>query len=178
MALDRVRFDRHRKPFRLSLLLASLAVASCGGPLGPMAGRKLAGRSGDQAVVDWSFADRFSLMQIEVRPADPYSVNVHFYVVAGRLYVEAGPRAWSRWRSLLRDDPRVRVRFGDVVYECTASKVSSPAEVAAILPVFFEKDRSDPPDECDSSWSPRFCLPDGVEFYRLDPRIPTPERRI
>lgn len=109
-------------------------------------------------------------MQIEVQPSDPYSVNVNFYVVAGRLYVEAGRRAWSRWRSLLRDDPRVRVRLGDVVYERVARKVVDAAEIAAVLPVYFEKDGADPPPGCSSPWPVAACLPNGVEFYRLDPR--------
>jgi hypothetical protein len=147
-----------------------LTSTSCRGPFGPIAGRKLAGRLNDQVVTDWSFANRFPYMQIEVRPADPYSVNINFYVVGLRLYIEAGHRAWSRWRRLFRNDPRVRVRFGEVVYERRAHPVSDPAEIAAILPVYFEKDRVNPPADCDSAWSVSTSLPDEVEFLRLDPR--------
>lgn len=142
---------------RLSIFALLLAALGCGGPWGPLAGGRLSGVPASGPVDDWSFATASDHMEIEVRPADPYSVKVHYYVVNGRLYVEAGENGWSRWRAMVHDDPNVRVRFGDMVYPARVVAVTEPTELAAVLPEFYAKDRDTPSPECRKEWTVEAC---------------------
>lgn len=149
---------------------AQLVGPGCGGPVGPFAGGRLTGTVVRTAVADWSFANEYELIQVETRPADPYSVNVHYYVVDQRLYVEGDPnRRLSRWRTYLRQNPDLRVRFGDRVYEVTAVEVTDEDEIVSILPVFYDKDDDDPPAACLPHRVDEACPAPGI-FFRLDPR--------
>lgn len=108
-------------------------------------------------------------MEIEVRPDDPYSVKVHYYVVDGRLYVEGGDNGYSRWRPMLWADPNVRIRFGDRVYPAVAVEVTDPAEAGKVLPSFYAKDRDEPSAACEKSWTVEVCRFEG-RFYRIESR--------
>jgi len=156
--------------YGIGMMLMLFAGLGCSGPQGPFAGGRLSGQVVDVPVDDWSFAKQYELAQLETRPDDPYSVNIHYYVVEGRLYVEANPdRAFSRWRNYLWDDPRVRVRFGERVYEVKAVEVTDSAEIVKILPAFYEKDSADPPAACLPYRIDESCPSPGI-FVRLDPR--------
>jgi hypothetical protein len=147
-----------------------IAAVGCGGPVGPLAGGRLSGEVVRQGVSDWSFANDHELMQLETRPEDPYSVNVHFYVVEGRLYVEAGAdHSFSRWRRFLWENPDVRVRFGNRVYEVRVVEVTATEEIVSILPAYYAKESGDPPGECVPHRVDEACPVPGV-FVRLDPR--------
>lgn len=148
-------------------LSAWLLVAACGGPIGPLAGGRLSGEEVAAPVTDWSFAAEYPIMEIEVRPADPYSVTIHYYLVGGRLYFEGAPNGWSRWRRYLQEDQRVRVRFGEQVYAGRAVAVSDPTEIAAVLPVFYAKDRDQPSAACAAAWTVAACDFAG-RFYRVE----------
>lgn len=107
------------------LLLVSALVAGpgCGGPFLMFPGGSLSGEVVREPPVDWSFVDS-SFMDLEVRPAHPYSVTINYFVVDGKLYIDPAPdRTWSQY---LVEDDRVRVRFGfdDRVYELRAVLVS------------------------------------------------------
>ena len=152
----------------LRLLCAALLLAGCaGGPHGPLAGGRLDGKPGEARVVNWDFAKSSEHVDLEVRGDDPYSVTIHYYVVDGALYIEAGDNYWSRWRPMLRADPQARVRFGGTVYPVQAVEVTDAAEIARVLPHFYEKDRDEPSDACRATWDPQTCAFAG-RFYRLD----------
>lgn len=144
-----------------------LAVAACRGPLGPIPGGRLSGTVVENPVRDWSFAERYRYAQVETRPADPHSVNVHFYVVAGRLYLDIGRTAGNHlWRRYIREDPRVRVRFGDRVYPLVAVPVTKKAEIEKLLVAYYEKDRDEPPPGCEPPYTGQGCTMPTV-FVRL-----------
>ena len=83
---------------------------------------------------DWSFvADTF--VDLEVRPSDPYSVELNYIVKEGRLYID--PAEGRRWLDYIREDPRVRVRFSGKVYPATAVLVEDPAERVGFDPDRF-----------------------------------------
>lgn len=141
---------------RCDAALLLVALAGCGGPWGPLHGGRLAGIAVATPVADWSFAADQRLMQIEVRPSDPYSVNVNFLLVDGRLYVDIGQSSdWNRWRQLIRADPHVRVRFGDRIYAADAVPVTDPAELAAVAAAYHSRHGTPPPA--------------AATFVRLDP---------
>jgi len=109
-----------------ALLLALIGLTlACGGPMLMLPGGALRGEVVEEPVGDWSFADdRF--VDLEVRPSDPYSVEVNYIVRSGRLYID--PAEGRRWLEYIRQDPRVRVRFDDKVYSARAVLVEDPQE--------------------------------------------------
>ena len=86
-------------------------------------GGALSGEVVDPPPDDWSFVDsRF--VDLETRPDDPYSVELNYFVVDGKLYVD--PKEGRAWLDYMRADPRVRVRFDDEVYPLKATLVAEP----------------------------------------------------
>ena len=121
-------------------LSASLLLA-CGGPIFIIPGGALAGTVVTQPVDDWCFVTDW-FVDLETRPADPYSVELNYVVREGKLYVDhAEGRTWLEH---IRRNPMVRVRFGDKVYPLEAVLVGRPGELEG-----FDTDRF---------------------IYRLDPR--------
>lgn len=114
-----------------SLAALLLVVAGCGGPFLVLPGGELSGEVVDPPPSDWSFVEaRF--VDLETRPADPYSVELNYFVKEGRLYLD--PAEGRRWLDHIRDDPRVRVRFGGKVYPLVAVRVTDPAELEGFDP--------------------------------------------
>ena len=64
-------------------------------------------------------------MQLETNPGAPYSVNVGYRVINGKVYVD--PAEERRWYCYMKQDPRVRLRFdGETeIYEALAVVDSS-----------------------------------------------------
>ncbi len=118
-------------------------VAGCGGPFLVFPGGELRGEVVEKPVEDWSFVDD-SFIDLEVRPSDPYSVELNYTVKDGKLYIDAAEN--RRWHDYIREDPRVRARFGGKVYPLKAVLVGRPGELKG-----FDPDRY---------------------VYRLDPREP------
>jgi hypothetical protein len=128
----------------LATLAALIATsAGCGGPFLVFPGGSLRGEVVSEPPADWSFVDS-SFMDLEVRPDDPYSVTLNYFVRDGQLYID--PAEGREWFTYLQQDERVRVRFGfdDRVYLLRAVRVAGPGELEG-----FDADR---------------------HVYRLDPR--------
>lgn len=129
---------------RAGVLLASVALTAglaCGGPFLVFPGGELSGEVVTEPVTDWSFVTDLFL-DLEVRPADPYSVELNYFVRDGQLYID--PAEGRRWFDYIRADPRVRARFGGKIYPLEAVLVGRPGELDG-----FDADRF---------------------VYRLDPR--------
>ena len=125
----------------VSILFASLISTGCGGPFFIIPGGELAGEVVEDPVEDWSFVtDAF--VDLELRPEDPYSVELNYFVRDGKLFVD--PAEGRRWFEYLKADSRVRVRFDGKIYPLTAVLVGKPGELEG-----FDQDRF---------------------VYRLDPR--------
>jgi hypothetical protein len=118
---------------RSIILLVVMMAVGCGGPFLLIPGGSLRGEVVTQPVTDWSFADdRF--VDLEVRPEDPYSVELNYFVKEGQLFID--PAEGRRWLNYIRADPRVRARFGSKVYPVTAVLVGQPGELEG-----FDADR-------------------------------------
>lgn len=123
--------------------LSALLLGGCSGPFLVFPGGRLGGEEVTEPVEDWSFVDSM-FMDLELRPDDPYSVTLNYFVRDGKLYID--PAEDRTWYQYLKDDDRVRVRFGfdDRVYPLRAVLVGEPGELEG-----FDSDRY---------------------VYRLDPR--------
>ena len=97
-------------------------------------GGALSGEVVTEAVPDWSFV-RAAFVDIEFRPEDPYSVQLNYLVKDGILYID--PKEGRRWFDYLREDPRVRARFDERVYQLTAVLVGRPGELEGFDPDRF-----------------------------------------
>ena len=131
---------------RLLWLLLLVVASGCNGPLGLMAGGKLDGEV-RPAPGDWVFAGDYGTVQIETRPEDPYSVNIAYTIIDGRLYINAGDTE-TAWVKNLDVNPRVRLRMDGVLYDLRSERVTDLAEIATFGRAwtgqsFFRRDPSE-----------------------------------
>lgn len=116
-----------RRATRTLLLAAAVAwLAACGGPILIFPGGALRGEVVTEPVTDWSFVED-PFVDLETRPSKPYSVTLNYLVQDGQLTID--PAEGRSWLDHIREDPRVRVRFGGRVYPATAVLVGGPGEV-------------------------------------------------
>lgn len=118
----------------LAVLSATLLpVAACSGPFLVFPGGALGGEEVTEPVDDWLFVDS-SFIDLEVRPDDPYSVTLNYVVRDGKLYID--PAEDRTWYQYLKQDDRVRVRFGfdERVYPLKAVLVGKPGELEGFDP--------------------------------------------
>ncbi len=130
--------------FRIASTVAVVAaILGCGGPVLVFPGRELSGEVVTEPVDDWSFVTSV-FIDLETRPDDPYSVELNYFVKDGKLYID--PAEGRRWLDYIRDDPRVRARFGNKIYPLQAVLVEDPVELEGFDPDRFVY-RLDPRDE-------------------------------
>jgi len=115
----------------LTLLVALLV--GCGGPAFMLPGGALRGEVVEDPPDDWSFVTD-SFVDLEVRPSDPYSVELNYIVKEGKLYID--PAEGRRWLDYIREDDRVRVRFSGKIYPLRAVLVGERGELEG-----FDADR-------------------------------------
>ncbi len=116
----------------LAVAAVALAASACsGGPFLVFPGGALSGEVVSEPPADWSFADD-SVVHLETRPDRPYSVELNYVLEDGKLFID--PAEGRVWFDYLREDPRVRVRFGEKVYLATAVLVGKPGELADFPP--------------------------------------------
>jgi hypothetical protein len=148
------------------VLLLSVVLVACG-PLGPVPGGELDGEPSSSPPGDWSFSVEYNIIQVEVRPPDPYSVNVWCVATGGSLYVGAGRGGSSVWARALIEAPRARVRLGTVLYEVIATRVTGAAEIEAYIEALGEKYGSS--DAQLSDFQAESHEPPSAVLFRLDP---------
>lgn len=110
------------------LALAALTLA-CNDPFVLLPGGRLGGET-HPAPPGFAFAESSGTAQLETRPQDPYSVNIVYTVLDGRLYVNAGDTE-STWVKHMQADPNVRLRVDGVVYDLRAERVTDRNEIVA-----------------------------------------------
>ena len=98
-------------------------------------------------------------VQLETRPDDPYSVNVWGVHVGHRFYVVAAEKD-GRWARYIAEDPRVRLRLGDDLFELRAVLTDDPSELDAFLAAAKRKYDFEPKPEQRAK----------AALFRLEPR--------
>lgn len=137
--------------------LVAALLAGCG----PVPGGRLDGTP-TPPPSSWSDAlggDR-AFCEIESRPSDPHSIQLDCFVYEDRLYVQSHRfvfASWwpaQSWAAIWLDQPDVRARVGDSLYEVRAVHVVDPKERGPIL----ESRGYDAP------------VPEGIALFRFDAR--------
>ena len=150
---------------------AVLVLAACSEPFGPFSGGELTGR---RAAPPARWSDVPDVVQLEVRPSDPYSVNVWSVGIGADLYVAT--REEGDWVAHLQSDAGVRLRMDGAVYALRAAAVQDAAERQRVVEAYLRKYAVDEDDGfIQRARRRRFVerldslLADGF-FFRLDRR--------
>ncbi len=98
------------------------------GPCSMVPGGRLNGDVATEVPEDWSFVNELGTCALETRPADPHSVTVICFSNAGTLYVGSMGAPAKRWPEYVLEDPRVRYRAGERIYELRATLVENEDE--------------------------------------------------
>jgi hypothetical protein len=143
-----------------TIVLAVLAVLlmACE-PIGPLSGHSLSGTV-TPPPDDWRALGSVETVQLQTRPADPYSVNIWGVAVGGDYYVASGRGANASWAGHIDADPDVVLRINDALYELHAARVLDPAELARVKSAYAAKyDLQSQDSNPDEAW-----------LFRLDRR--------
>ena len=142
----------------LALIALTFALAACEAPIIFTSGGALDGIEAEPPAV-WQFEQASDLAQLETRPEEPYSINLVYVQMDGKLYIYAGPTR-TNWVQHIEEDPRVRLLIGDTIYPLRAVRIEDQAELEAFAKLwvegsFFQRD----PLQFDEVW-----------LYQLDAR--------
>ena len=118
---------------RLRTLLLAFVVfglSACSDPFLYFSGGQL---SGEEAPL-LELPTQSGVLQIETLPADPYSVNIGFVLLDGKLYID--PAEDRQWYQNILVEPTVRIRFSgsDLVHPMLTVRETDPATLAQFDP--------------------------------------------
>ncbi|MCH2172455.1 hypothetical protein MK489_16885 [Myxococcota bacterium] len=104
-----------------------LLAAACNGPMGLLPGGKLGGEP-RPAPSNWGFAGDYGTVQLETHPEEPYSVNIAYTIMGGRLFINAGGTE-TQWVKNMTLDPNVKLRLDGSLYDLRAVRVTDRGEI-------------------------------------------------
>jgi|ETN07SMinimDraft_1059922.scaffolds.fasta_scaffold650037_1 hypothetical protein len=87
----------------LFLIVMLFGLTACGGPFFYFAGGRLSGE--EAPLVELPISS--GVIQLETLPDDPYSVNVGYILLEGKLYLD--PAEDRQWYKNILSDPAVRI---------------------------------------------------------------------
>lgn len=93
-----------------------LFAAGCQSPFLVFPGKEIKGEIA--TTESFAFAKAYSLLMLETRPHDPYSVYLRVTVIDGQLYIDAAPS--RRWHEYIHEDNHVRIQLGGKIYSAKA----------------------------------------------------------
>ena len=119
---------QHGKPLPglkpLLILTVAFLLGACSGPFFYFPGGALAGPEQPYGADAVPTGD--TLIQLETRPSEPYSVNLNAVVMDGALYLD--PTEERAWYQHIVADNRIRIRIdgADTVYTAKATIMQDP----------------------------------------------------
>ena len=122
------------------------------GPLGPIPGGAFKGPVNPGPHPDWS--DLEKVIELEIRPAKPWSLSIWNVVVDGELYLPSASGARRRWTAVAMKEPLVRLRTHGQIYELRLERVTDPALRLRVGQALAKRYGFDPPQdpEQDTTW--------------------------
>ncbi len=141
----------------VTLVLVVLALDTLGGflfdgPLGPIPGGALSGMVNSDPHPDWSNLEK--VMELEIRPARPWSLSIWNVVIDGELYVPSAKGARRRWTAVAVKEPLVRLRTHGQIFERRIERVTDPALCRRLAQALGQRYGFEPPPDPqqDTSW--------------------------
>ena len=94
-------------------------------------GAYLFGSEHGEPVADWTFANRVTLCQIQIRAGLlPHAINLNCFANSdGHLYLSCSDCDGKRWSGYAVNDGSARLRLDGTVYPVTLTRVLDPAEL-------------------------------------------------
>ena len=117
----------------LALVMMALLVSylNRSDPWDQLPGKRITGEEVAEPNDDWSFMEPSTRVTLEVRPSDPYSVDIRAYLHQGVLYLNSiSPE--HRWTQYLHEDPNLRLKVENKIYQVRATWVEDPELVSEI----------------------------------------------
>lgn len=100
------------------------------GPLEVFPGGAMTGPAGIET--NWDFVKGDGVLDLELRPEQPYSVRVNFIKKNDNIYIDPAPD--RNWYAILLKNLNVRVRFDREIYDVRAVEVTDPTETEGMDP--------------------------------------------
>ena len=122
---------------QLIVTVLLIMLTACTDPFISIPGGKLSGASA-AAPQTWSALP--DVVQLEVRPDNPYSLNIWAVEAAGAIYVATRE---ARWLTFIEQNNQVRLKAGDTVYDLQANRVSDDNELARVSDAYMKKYETD-----------------------------------
>jgi hypothetical protein len=114
-----------------------LLLASCSSDNIPFSSGMLDGELAAPPA-NWSGVGELKVIQLETRPAEPYSVKLWVVEMGGALYVHAGDNR-AQWVEHIEADGRVRLEAQGKLYELSAFRVYDQEEFDAFIEPYEAK---------------------------------------
>ncbi len=121
------------KNLLLLILILITSLTACTDPLISIPGGKL---KGDVVPPPKSWESVPDVIQLEMQPSNPYSINIWGVVNEGDLYVAT---ADSKWVPFILADNKVRVRMEGKIFELTANLVEDVDTQRRVGDAYTEK---------------------------------------
>ena len=152
-----MRYSQLRMPLLGLILVSTTAVALFAvgclpiGPVGLISGGQLRGIVHEGPEPNWSEWQNVRIVELQVDPESPRSVNVGFFVDDGQPFVSATLRPdEKRWPRAISNDPHVVLRIEGKLYPRLAQRVVDEHLRVRLLeagrrkfdPSYFETDRT------------------------------------
>ena len=101
-----------------------------------MSGGALSGKVSELPFT-WQFDEETGLAQLETRAEDPYSINLAYVQLEGRLYFYAGDTR-TNWVKHIEKNPLVRIRVGEMIYPGRAVRVTNDSEINSFAEIWVD----------------------------------------
>ncbi len=147
----------------LALIVMTLLVVYLNrtDPWAQLPGKRITGEEATERIDDWSFMEPSTRVILEVRPSDPYSLYIRAYQHKGVLYLNSiSPE--NRWTQFLLEDPNLRLKVENKIYQVRATWVEDPAlvnEIQEAMEQMSPRLRERTPEERAQNW-----------YFRVDSR--------
>ncbi len=119
----------------LCLIVLATLFVSCSNPVAVIPGGELSGQT-QTPPPDWT--DVPKIIQVETRPADPYSINIWSVGIGRDLYIATGTDG-TTWSEFIGTNSKVRARIGSSLYKLNATSVNDPQERSVVVDAYLLK---------------------------------------
>lgn len=121
----------------LTTVVMVLALMGCSADFIPFSGGELTGEV-VPVPEDWGLLTDIEVIQLETNPDAPYSVKLWAIGMDDIVYVHAGANR-AAWVEHMEQNPNVRLKAGDLLYELSAQRVTEQPEFDAFSSVYEVK---------------------------------------